>query len=117
MGSRLRYLRKLRGGESGHKLTQRVVSLATGISAPSISGMENDKEFNSPSLGQVRVLAAYYDVSVDWILEGGDFPEALHPGEIIQKPDELVWLHLWRSWSQHERMAALRKLGSLANRP
>ena len=48
-----------------------MVDKATGISASSLSGMENGKENDRPSLDRALTLATYYDVDVDYILHGG----------------------------------------------
>jgi transcriptional regulator with XRE-family HTH domain len=108
LGTRLRYLRRQRG------LTLADVEKETGISAPSLSGIENDKPKDRPGRDRTCILAAYYRVSVDWILLGGDSPG--YQEEVTKDAAEVALLHVWRSLDERRQREAMLGLYAVAGR-
>ncbi len=103
-GARIRALRK-----QTPKLTAQEVATAVGMSRTHLSMIENDQDL--PGRELAAAIADYYCVSVDYILNGGDAtPKPPRANEIVDDPDELAWLRLWRSWSDAERHVALKML-------
>ena len=62
IGKRLRALRKER------KLSQVEVDAATGVERSHLSAIENGH--GKPSLESARALAQFFDVSLEWLIEG-----------------------------------------------
>lgn len=91
------------------RLTAQEAATAVGISRSHLSMIENDGDL--PGRDTLQAIADYYRVSVDYILNGGDAtPQSPSTREIVDDPDELAWLGLWRGWEIAERRLALKML-------
>lgn len=103
LGSRLRELRKKQAS-----LTQEDVAAAVGVSRSYIAGIESGGA--KPGRESLVALADFFEVSVDYLIKGGD-PMPSQPPEtskFAKSPDELALLSLWRELDDGERRIILR---------
>lgn len=105
LGARLNRIRADRG------MNQVEVAEATGLGRSFLSMLENDKK--EPGLANLLALADFYDVSVDYLVCRSPSP-ARHavldpdkPSQVIDDPDELAIISLWREMNQEQRGAML----------
>jgi transcriptional regulator with XRE-family HTH domain len=103
----LRRLRKQR------KLNQIDVAVAVGIDRSYLSKLET--AYDNPGRDVLMALAAYYEVSLDWLATGqGD---AKGPGALAQTPDEALLLYAWRALPESESKPLLQMLLSRVKPP
>jgi transcriptional regulator with XRE-family HTH domain len=107
LAERLRRLRKQR------KLNQIDVAVAVGIDRSYLSKLET--AYDNPGRDVLMALAAYYEVSLDWLATGqGD---AKGPGALAQTPDEALLLYAWRALPESESKPLLQMLLSRVKPP
>jgi transcriptional regulator with XRE-family HTH domain len=101
-GDRLRALRQKQPG-----LTQEDVGAAVGISRSHVAGIESGGDL--PGRETLAAFATFFEVSVDYILKGGDpTPNLPESSKLVDDPDELTLLALWKELSDAERAMLLK---------
>lgn len=104
-GQRIRELRK-----RTPRLSADTVADAVGLSRTHLSMIENNHDL--PGRETLAAIAAYFNVSVDYILNGGDAtPKPPDPSKIVEDLDELALLDFWRTLDEAERKLMLKLLG------
>jgi transcriptional regulator with XRE-family HTH domain len=64
-----------------------------------------------PGRDTLYAIADYFNVSVDYILHGGDAtPQPPRTAEVVEDPDELALLGFWRGLDESERMLMVKML-------
>ena len=101
---------RLRSLRSATGKTQAEVADAVGISRAHLAKLETGGD--APGRDSLVALSDYYGVPIDY-LEGRTPPApSPHSGDLVNDPDELAWLNLWRGWTRDERARALQLLGT-----
>lgn len=105
LGQRVRELRK-----RTRRLSADTVADAVGLSRSHLSMIENDQDL--PGRETLAAIAAYFRVSVDYVLHGSDAPpQPPNSSEIVNDPDELALLIFWRSLDEADKRVMLKMLG------
>ncbi len=105
LGARLKALRKMKRG-----LTQDDVAAAVGVSRSHIAGCESGGDL--PGRDTLIALAGYFGVKLSYLLRGDDVTAQLpETPQVVDDPDELAFLALWRDLDEGERRLMLKILG------
>ena len=105
-GPKLKALRQDAG------LTQVDAAEAVGIGRSTLASIESG---NDPAgRDTLAALATFYKVSVDWLLSGPSAAVQPKRSDLVNDPNELAWLDMWRAFDDSERTMALRVLKAIA---
>ncbi|WP_051626121.1 helix-turn-helix domain-containing protein [Kozakia baliensis] len=110
IGDRLRLLRSQVGAEQGRRITQAEVADAVGIARSTLTAYE--KGHDKPGRDTLLALAQFYNVTVD-LLTGTSVSNANKPSQVIDDPDELALIGLWRDMNREQKSAMLGTVRAL----
>lgn len=111
---------RLKSARQKARLTQADVARRFGINSQAVSGWERGE--GGPSREKLAEIAKLYDVSVEWLLDGTDSPQAdpseLSPPSTATVRDSVTNGHStsetpWRNEVSHEGVPSLAGLSSL----
>ena len=105
LGSRLKALRKAR-----HKLTQQEVADEIGIARAFLAQIETDT--NMPGRETLGALAAYYNVSIDYLQTGSAPAGQDSTSHGIDDGSQAALLRLWSVLDNSERRAIMDMIGA-----
>lgn len=108
LGELVRGLRKSAG------LTQSELADAIGIARSTLATIETGADL--PGRETLLALADYFQISVDQLRSRPNGQRRPRQGEVVNDPDELAWLNLWRTLTHEQRIFALRLLNPTTNR-
>jgi len=100
LGSLIKTLRR------GHGLTQVDLAEAIGVVRSTIAGIEGGHYM--PGRETLNALADFFKVPLD-DLRKVVAPRQIVQGELVNDPDELAWLNLWRRLSDAQRTQLLMR--------
>ena len=107
-GARIKRLRTERG------LNQVEIHAATGIDRTYLSRMENT---DVPSQWEkMCALADLLEISLDYLRHGSDVTPLKAGGEVIEDPNELSLLRMWRAMDETEKATLKMVAERLANK-
>lgn len=104
LGGRVLTLRR------AQKMTQEDLAAATGVSRGHLSHIERDTD--ATGRASLQALAAYFGVSIEYLLTGEQAPASHSLEGQANDADELTFLRFWRGMNDDERFKMLRHLMS-----
>ncbi len=107
LGRRVRELREAMG------LIQEDAAAQIGLARSTLTGIELGKAM--PGRQTLEALASFFKVPHDFL--AAKSPLEQEKPQIVNDPDELAWLSLWRDMRVDERAFALRLLRGLGDAP